>query len=396
MTTITQFERVAEAVTKRTAELLCARVAVVDERGIAVASSEPGRVGRVIEADRPGEMPCLRVPLHFDGQAGEVLVFEETDEEAISPRIARVLVDLVVGQAAMVARIPSQHLWKNKLIHDLLRGAPTDEAEVLREAQILGMDLRRPRAVILVDATEYILAPGRARDGDVSEARARRRAQIVIASIVSFFDLPNDTICGYIGDGEVAVLKASSSLDLAAWSERPEGPEPANPSWADLAALKRAAAALLGRIRRDTDVPISIGIGRYHPGIRGLAKSYQDARAALSLGRRFHGPNKVECLDALGIAAFVGVADERTKIDLATHLLSPLDHEPGLIETLTVFFGENCCPSTTAGRLGIHRNTLGYRLDKTASLSGLDPRRFDDAVQIRLALLLRTFRPETA
>ena len=43
-------------------------------------------------------------------------------------------------------------------------------------------------------------------------------------------------------------------------------------------------------------------------------------------------------------------------------------------------------------RLSIHRNTLSYRLDKIASLTGLDPRRFDDAVQIRLAVVLRSLR----
>jgi carbohydrate diacid regulator len=123
-----------------------------------------------------------------------------------------------------------------------------------------------------------------------------------------------------------------------------------------------------------------------------LARSYQDARAALSLGRRFHGQNGVHCLDSLGIAAFVGVSDERTKIDLATYLLSPLDHEAELLSTLDHFFAEDCCPSATAARLSIHRNTLGYRLDKITSLTGLDPRRFDAAVQIRLALLLRSLR----
>ena len=50
------------------------------------------------------------------------------------------------------------------------------------------------------------------------------------------------------------------------------------------------------------------------------------------------------------------------------------------------------CPSSTANRLFIHRNTLSYRLDKIASLTGLDPRRFDDAVQIRLAVVLRSLR----
>jgi carbohydrate diacid regulator len=121
-----------------------------------------------------------------------------------------------------------------------------------------------------------------------------------------------------------------------------------------------------------------------------LTASYRDARAALALGRLFRREDDVYCLDELGVAAFIGVADEGTKIDLARHLLSPLDHEPQLLETLDAFFVENCRPSLAATRLGIHRNALGYRLDKIASLTGLDARRFDDAVQIRLALLLRS------
>jgi carbohydrate diacid regulator len=155
-------------------------------------------------------------------------------------------------------------------------------------------------------------------------------------------------------------------------------------------ALKRAGRALLARLRHDTDTDIAIGIGRYHPGIGGLARSYSDARAALTLGRRFHGQNRVHCLDGLGIAAFVGLSDENTKVGLARHLLGPLDHEPDLLQTLEAYFDEDCSQSATANKLSIHRNTLGYRFDKVQTLTGLDPRRFDDAVQVRLALVLRS------
>lgn len=124
----------------------------------------------------------------------------------------------------------------------------------------------------------------------------------------------------------------------------------------------------------------------------GLARSYEDAQAALSLGCRFGDRNQVHCLDRLGIAALIGIADEQTKIELATYLLSPLEHEVELIATLEAFFGSNLSPSATANQLSIHRNTLSYRLDKITSLTGLDPRSFDDAVQIRLALLLRNLK----
>jgi carbohydrate diacid regulator len=219
----------------------------------------------------------------------------------------------------------------------------------------------------------------------------RRRAQAVISSAVSFFHLPNDTICAYLGDGEVAVLKASNTRNLASWADDGELPAEATPSWANLAALKRASEDLRAHLCRDTDAQVSVGVGRYHPGICRLARSYQDARAALSLGRRFQGHSCVHCLDALGIAAFVGVSDEQTKIDLATYLLGPLNGEPELLASLDAFFAENCAPSSTATRLNIHRNTLSYRLDKITALTGLDPRCFDDAIQIRLALVLRSF-----
>ncbi|MGH2449206.1 MAG: PucR family transcriptional regulator [Chloroflexota bacterium] len=387
-----QFQRVAEAVTERTAELLSAEVSVVDGYGSVIASSKPNNIGLRRETLEDEFAECLRVPLHLETASGEIIVSQPTSGEIIPPRLAHVLVELMISQTAVVDQLPNQHELKNKFIHDLLHGAIGDEAAILREAQVLGMDLAPPRAVILIDAAEYILQPPRPGSSEDPEASIRRRGQLLIGGVVDFFELPNDTICAYIGNGEVAVLKASNRRALADWVDTEDGLDQTNPSWAHLGALKRAGEALLRKLASTTRSPISISIGRYHPGLKGLAASYADARAALSLGRRFHGQNQVHCLDALGIASFVGVADEATKMDLATYLLSPLDHNPGLLETLNEFFDSDCSPSASSEALHIHRNTLGYRLDKIQALTGLDPRSFDDAVQMRLATVLRTLQ----
>ena len=391
LTTTAQFERVAKIVAERVAQLLCATVFVIDQNSVAIASSNPKLVGLHFNLIC-GKLVLhyLRVSLPFDTQVGEVIIGKPLNGEVISQRLAQVIVELVVNQTAVIDALPNQHELKNKFIYDLLHGLIDDEASVLRQSKVLGLDLTPPRAVILIDAADYILGNGISQKcvQETLDAQVRRRATLVIGSLVSFFHLPNDTICAYLGDGEVAVLKASDTKNLGSWANRGDVTQ-CNSSWANLTALKRAAEELLTRLRGDTDASISIGIGRYHPGIRLLAQSYQDARAALSLGCRFHGRNQVHCLDQLGIAAFIGIADEQTKIELATYLLSPLNHEPELLKTLDAFFTEDCCPSSTANRLSIHRNTLSYRLDKITSLTGLDPRRFDDAVQIRLALLLR-------
>jgi carbohydrate diacid regulator len=373
------FTRVACAVSARAAEVLQTDIHVTDDRGNLVATS-----GQPTPTDAAPEFAdgAIRVPLRFDSRSGEVVVAPRSAvDEPIPPRLAQALVDLVVSEVAIADRLPSQSDLKNRFIYELLRGEANDHAAVLRDARLLGMDLAPPRAVILLDAPAFI---------DARRPGSDRRAQLIVRSVVSFFHLPDDTICAWNGDGEIAVLKASDSRNLHSWVDREGDPEPPGTSWANLTALKRAGRALLARIRQDTGSDLAIGIGRYHPGIDGLARSYSDARAAIALGRRFHGHNRVHCLDGLGIPALVGLSDEATKVDLARHLLGPLDHEPDLLRTLDTWFEEDCSPSATAQRLGVHRNTLGYRFDKIATLTGLDPRRFDDAVQVRLALVLRS------
>lgn len=385
------FDNTAETLSDNLAELLGVHVSIVDQSGKLIVESEPSSLPASMMPSSQSATKILnnnlRIPLSFNGCEGEVIVNFPTGKKADSSRLAQAVIELVIRQALMGKVLPDRNELKNKFIHDLLLDTSKDKATILRESQILGMDLTRPRAVILVNAADYILASQEERTS-LAEACLQQRTQYVTDVIVRFFHLPDETICAYIGNGEIAILKASSSQDLMAWTDNCVTGNLDNLSWANLKALKRATAGLLTRLFQDTGISMSIGIGRYHPGIAGLPRSYQDARAALSLGLRFQIEPRNYCLDELGIAAFVGLSDEQTKLDLARHLLSPLDHEIELLETLDCFFKENCSPSSTARQLCIHRNTLSYRLDKITSLTGLDPRQFEDAMQIRLARLL--------
>lgn len=395
MLATTRFEHIAETLSHNIAELFGTYTYVLDAMGIVCASTDSNAIGRSFtHCQQPSTEPLLRVPFRCDTQAGEVIVGEPLNGEPISPRLAQALVELVITKTTAEG-LPDQHELNSSFIYNVLHGLLDDESTILDQATRLGIDLGPPRAVILINAAEYILTTSNGELQPGVDTPDWRRAQMIIGSVVHFFCLPSDLICAYIGNGEVAVLKASDTNNLAIWADHSSSPEHGNPSWSNLAALRRASEALLHHLRADTDdASISIGIGRYHPGVNGLARSYQDARAALSLGQRFHGQNQVHGLDRLGIAAFVGVSDERTKVELATYLLSPLDHEPDLLKTLEAFLANDCCPQVAAQQLAIHRNTLTYRLNKVTSLTGLDPRCFDQAVQIRLALLLRSLRDQ--
>jgi carbohydrate diacid regulator len=376
----------------RLGELLCTDIRVLDEQHVVIASSHPQDIGQHINLrERHDCQRALQLACSLGELPAMVLIGAPAHGEVISARLAHALIRLVISQTRALERSPQQVAQKNTFIYHLLQGSSADESTVLREAGLLGLDLASPRAVILIDASEYILVADTRKERGWDEAREQRRTQLVISCIVGFFHLPNDTICAYIGQGEIAILKASNTRNLLPWAEPGLMLDGAHATWANLAALKRAGEALLKHLQSEISTTISIGIGRYHPGVSGLAHSYQDARAALAVGQRYGDQFKVHCLDHLGIAAFVSIFDQQLKLDLAAHLLSPLDHEPELLETLQVFFAQNCCPSEAARRLVIHRNTLAYRLQKVALLTGLDPRRFEDAAQIHVALLLRSF-----
>ncbi|MGF1536937.1 MAG: PucR family transcriptional regulator [Elainellaceae cyanobacterium] len=378
--------QIARAIAHRVSDLLDVPVWVRGQQNKVVASSRAEAVCSSALSVGASVAQCLRIPLNLDNHLGEVVV-SQPQGESISPRLTKALVELVISQVTSLNQTAQRRSLAHEFIADLLHNRIPDEDTILRQAKFLTLNLTPPRAVILID-TASSFRPEVTLSTDVIDLYQYRHTRTIIDSIVGFFHLPDDTICADLGNGQIVVLKASNSKNLEHWTL--EGPsQPASASWSDITALTRAGDGLLQRLRADTGAAISIGIGRYHPGLTGLAHSYEDARVALSLGRRLSGPNQVYCLDRLGIAAFTCIADEQTKVELATHLLSPLDSDCDLLKVLTVFFEEDCCPSSTAKRLSIHRNTLSYRLDKISSLTGLNPRRFDDAVQIRLALLLR-------
>ena len=70
------------------------------------------------------------------------------------------------------------------------------------------------------------------------------------------------------------------------------------------------------------------------------------------------------------------------------YYLRGLLKKPELMKTLAAYFACDLDLKATAQKLNIHKNTLYYRFDKIEKLIGLDPRSFQNAIKIVLALLM--------
>jgi sugar diacid utilization regulator len=132
---------------------------------------------------------------------------------------------------------------------------------------------------------------------------------------------------------------------------------------------------------------VSIGVGQYYPDLGGLRKSYQEAKLSLLVGTKVWGAGRAYHIKQVGMfVTLANVAQER-KAELAHQILHPLLRDEQLFKTVQTFLTAGLNLTEAAEKLHVHRNTLIYRLDKTKKLIGLDPRVFDDALQIKLGLM---------
>lgn len=140
-----------------------------------------------------------------------------------------------------------------------------------------------------------------------------------------------------------------------------------------------------------------IGIGCYYPGIRGLKKSYKGAAKAIRLREMYDLNQKV--IFACDLAL------EMMLISIPKHLCRSYKHKimakgsnkdllsrEKLVNTLNAFFDNNLNSSSTAEFLDVTRNTVNNRLNTIKTMTGLDPKEFNDAIKIKILLILNKIK----
>jgi carbohydrate diacid regulator len=271
---------------------------------------------------------------------------------------------MIANELAHARRTSRPGGTSSDLLARFLRGPSWARAELANSASTLLRDDTELVAVVTIDGRDYVDPPQ-----DPSPAtRQRRRIDALVSAVGELFDGTDGSVIADMDGGEVVVLVRHAS--------EPTKLEP----------LKRQAAQLARHLATELRSPVAIGVGLPHRGLAGLVRSYQDARGALNSA--CPDGDGLFCLDGAGLAGLIDGASRATRRALAARILAPLDGDGYLPATLHAYFDADCSPGAAAERLGLHRNTLAYRLGRIAALTGLDPRKFEDAVKLRVAIHL--------
>jgi sugar diacid utilization regulator len=130
----------------------------------------------------------------------------------------------------------------------------------------------------------------------------------------------------------------------------------------------------LSRLRRGK--PWRVAVGRAHPGLYGIARSYEEAREALTMAGRLRPDASV--INAHDLLIYrVLLRDQPAIVDLVQAVLSPLTRARGgagpLLETMDAYFTSGAVATESAKRLHVSVRTVTYRLARVKTLTGYDP-----------------------
>jgi sugar diacid utilization regulator/GAF domain-containing protein len=259
---------------------------------------------------------------------------------------------------------------RGDLVEEVLAGGlEADEAErVARQAERLGHRLPQRAWVVVLEP-----------DDDQTEAALSARGQQ---------DRLDAALSGLLRSrmpGALTLVRSASAVFLV--------PDELAP---DLAAVEKLAAQVL-----TAATPVmkpgsaSVGIGNLANGVGELARSHLEARQSLRLTRRAGGRGRVASYRSLGaFRLLLEVQSPEALSRFVSELLGPLQQyaqsrDTPLLETLEALSAARWIRRAAARNLGIHINSMTYRVERIEALTGLQLDDPETRVAISIALRAR-------
>jgi hypothetical protein len=133
---------------------------------------------------------------------------------------------------------------------------------------------------------------------------------------------------------------------------------------------------------------VLVAAGPVVAGARQTRQSFELADGALAV-LRLRGGRATLTFDDLGLTGLLLTVPEAQLAGFVEHRLGPLLERPDLLATLEAWYATGGSRAQVAERLGIHRNSVGHRLERIRALLGADPDAAEVSGDLRAALAAR-------
>lgn len=329
------------------------QLAVIDNEGLLIATTGNKKdfpleaIDRFAVSDAEsqtiGEHHYLKV--FHEGEVRYIVVCKDTSEDLMIARIAvSQLENLLI---AYRERIDKNNFFQNLLLDNLLL------VDIYNRAQKLHLEITCRRAVILIEVQKE-------KDNGAMEV------------LKNLFSPQSGDFVTAVDEQNLIVIKQLEE----------------NQSYQELGEVSEM---ILRMMNSEIMVNCKIAYGTIVNELKDVSKSYKEAKMALDVGKIFYADKDVVAYNTLGIGRLIyqlpiNLCQMFIEEIFGENIPDELDEET--LNTIDIFLANSLNVSETARQLYVHRNTLLYRLEKLQKATNLDIRVFEDALTLKIALMV--------
>lgn len=344
-------------------------IMILNSDGLCVASSNPTKIGRTLNTNRISNLD--RVHLNIKNSAIDLLYRRKKSdprELAFAKKLTRIVAEQYLSKSLI--SIDTVDRLVMEIVDEPINSEKIALFQMRAESLGLNLDIKRSAILIAIEDFTGNNLSGGSDIGYSSEDIIKTWKRKIIMAMSSFFTLKADVISAYVGDGRFVFFK-----------------EVIGDEKKFIKNMKFAYTSIFGSVINSSKNKINVSFSNLYSGVEGLRESYHEALQALQFGERF-GSKKGQSYyyGDLGAIRILTEDNLTKKRQLAREVLNPLNKKI-LRLTLETYFDENMDINKTARKLGVHPNTVSYRIDRIAENLNLNPRVFKQAFELRIALL---------
>lgn len=398
----------AQQIVDRTINIIGKNINIMDEKGFIIGSGDKNRLDQYHEGaalviknkkkmfiysenerQLVGVKPGVNLPIE-DGDViiGVVGITGNPDEVGPFGEVIKMTVEMMLQQQLLLKKIDLERQAKGNFVQDLISGRTGNDKKLFIErGNLVGYDVTIPRVALSIDIHHFEEAARNSlRDFSglkEGEIRLQSLKNDILSTIRSLFQYQPQDIVSYVGADRFVILK---TININ------EKPDTVRDKLIEIS--KKIKEAIMIERKFTT----YIGIGEYHPDIKGITHSYLEACRAIEIGKKVDNKIGIYHITNLGIYRLCADVSPEIRNNYIQYIykknkdVNKKELKPFFWETLEAFFEHNLNITDTAKAIFIHRNTLLYRLEKIKQVTDLNPRKFDEAFQLYLALKMKHFQ----
>ncbi|EHI97569.1 transcriptional regulator, CdaR [Clostridium sp. DL-VIII] len=372
-------KELAKRIVERTMNVVNYNINIMDENGIIIASGDKERIGTIHEGaiialQRKSEFnvseneskklngvhPGTNIVIEFQNKIVGVIGITGKPKEVLGyGKLIKMAAEMMIEQEHVMKELE----WNNRM----------------KEEMMLALIYNKPNSVILLD--EYIKKFKLSYNHPMIifiielnfENLSAKNDLTITSKIISILE-------GAFKESLAAAINSNTIVLLYKCMQHNRKNEDYEEK------LKRVNL----KIKNEVGISNNISTGKIYNKLLEIYKSFDIAKETLEFGKKMHPEDNVYMFESLKYAMLFFQNNAKWKVNEleATYkLIEVNDKNKVLRKTLKVLIEENGELNNVANRLYIHRNTLGYRLDKIYKLTNRNPRKYTDLFWLYSAII---------